>query len=188
MEKVDRLVLGALSDLVFVPTRVQAMLDMIRKRLKRTRPQHAEALKALKKELATLQQRTDKLYEAVEKGLLPMDASLTERVHKIHARRQEIVVEMGSITRQQEVPTVTLGLRRVHAFCEALRTKLLDRTSGFGTQYLKLLVNEIRVKGKALLLKGSYTALAKAVGGIGTGHLAPVPLFGMGWLLTPTPR
>ncbi len=182
MEKVDQLVLGALADRVFVPNRVQAMLDMMRKRLKRSRPQHAETLKALKKELATLQQRTDKLYEAVEKGLLPMDASLTERAHKLQARRQEILIEVGSLTRQQDLPVATLGPRRVQAFCEALRTKLLDRTSGFGKQYLKLLVNEITVKGKALLLKGSHAALATAVGRLGTRQLAQVPSFGLGWL------
>ena len=182
MEKVDRLVLGALADRVFVPSRVQAMLDMIRKRLKRSRPQHAEVLKALKKELDTFQQRTDKLYEAVEKGLLPMDASLTERAHKLQVRRQEILLEIGSLTRQQELPAATIGPRRVQSFCEALRTKLLDRTSGFGKRYLKLLVNEISVKGKSLLLKGSHAALARAVGGFGTGQLAQVPTFGLGWL------
>ncbi len=179
MEKVDRLVLGALADRVFVPTRVQAMLDMIRKRLKRSRPQHAEALKALKKELDTLQQRADKLYEAVEKGLLPMDASLTERAHKLQARRQEILLEMGSLTRQQELPAATIGPRRVQSFCEALRTKILDRTSGFGKRYLKLLVNEISVKEKSLLLKGSYSALATAIRGVRTSQ---VPSIGMGWL------
>jgi DNA invertase Pin-like site-specific DNA recombinase len=182
MEKVDRLVLGALADRVFVPSRVQAMLDMIRKRLKRSRPQHAEVLKALKKELETLQQRTDKLYEAVEKGLLPMDASLTERAHKLQVRRQEILLEIGSLTRQQELPAATIGPRRVHSFCEALRTKLMDRTSGFGKRYLKLLVTEISVKGKSLVLKGSHEALARAVGGFGTGQLAQVPSFGLGWL------
>ncbi len=179
MEQVDRLVLGALADRVFVPTRVQAMLDLIRKRLKRSRPQQADTLKALKKDLSTLQQRTDKLYEAVEQGLLPMDASLTERAHKLQARRQEILTEIAGLTQQQDLPVATLGPRRIQAFCAALRAKLLDQASGFGKQYLKLLVNEISVKGKALLLKGSYAALAKAVGGIGTG---PVPSFGMGWL------
>lgn len=42
-------------------------------------------MKHLTKELTSVQQRSQKLYEAVEKGLLPMDSTLTERANKVQA-------------------------------------------------------------------------------------------------------
>jgi hypothetical protein len=41
-----------------------------------------------------------------------------------------------------------------------LKARLLDRSSGFGKRHLRLLVDEIRVMGKEIRIKGSYSALA----------------------------
>jgi hypothetical protein len=48
--------------------------------------------------------------------------------------------------------------------------------------YLRLLVGEVRFTAKEVLLKGSYTALAHAVGQTGTLAAAGVPSFVPGWL------
>ena len=34
----------------------------------------------------------DRLYEAIEKGFLPLDLSLQERSHKLNARSQELLI------------------------------------------------------------------------------------------------
>ncbi|MBL8496391.1 hypothetical protein ABF87_05055 [Nitrosomonas sp. JL21] len=49
---------------------------------------------------------------------------------------------------------------QLEAFIKALKTKLLDRKSGFGKEYLKLLVNESRIKDNQIEITGSYSALA----------------------------
>lgn len=48
-------------------------------------------------------------------------------------------------------------------FTRALRVRLLDTASGFGKAYLNLLVDEIRLDGNELRIKGSYRALARAI-------------------------
>ena len=53
--------------------------------------------------------------------------------------------------------------KKVTAFCAALKERLPDRGSSFGKEYLKLLVDEIRVNKKEVHLSGSYTALAGAL-------------------------
>jgi hypothetical protein len=54
------------------------------------------------------------------------------------------------------------SLASVLFFQERL-SKLLDRKSGFGKEYLKLLVSEIRIKGNQAEITGSYSVLAHAV-------------------------
>ncbi|TXI41783.1 MAG: hypothetical protein E6Q59_01595 [Nitrosomonas sp.] len=77
----------------------------------------------------------DRLYEAIEKGFLPLDLSLQERSHKLNARKQELLIQVAGYRRQQQLP----GIKRnqLEAFTKALRTKLLDRKSGLGEETKK---------------------------------------------------
>ena len=92
-------------------------------------------------------------------------------------------MELASLRRQKEMPLTKLGKKHIAAFCTALKEKLLDRASNFGKEYLKLLVDEIKVVKKEVHLSGSYSALAGALC-IGTkrGTLEAVPSFDLSWL------
>jgi len=162
--KLDDLILHSLSDKVFTESRVRIMLNELKKRLLKTRDASAEKLKALTVEMDKSQCSLDRLYQAVEEGLLPMDVTLSERAHRLQAQRQAILTEIAGIKRQKEMPQQFLSSGHVSAFCQALKSRLLDRSSGFGKRYLRLLVDEIRVEGKAVKIRGSYSALAQAVG------------------------
>ncbi|QOJ19239.1 MAG: hypothetical protein HRU77_00110 [Gammaproteobacteria bacterium] len=50
-----------------------------------------DGLKKLTKELDEIKLAIDRLYEAVEKGFLPLDSSLQERSHKLNARKAGII-------------------------------------------------------------------------------------------------
>ncbi|TAJ09683.1 MAG: hypothetical protein EPO61_05280 [Nitrospirae bacterium] len=182
MDKLDRLVLEALADRVFVPGRVRAMLEALRKRLSQARTSDDGQIKQLTQELKSLQGRLDKLYEAVEQGLLPMDATLTERAHKLQVQRQALLTEIAGRRRHRDLPQAILAQKHIQTFCTTLRAKLLDQASGLGKAYLKLLVEEIRCHGREIHLKGSYGALAQAVGEAKPGTFGRVPSFGLDWL------
>jgi len=182
MERLDNLVLKSLAERVFNPKRVRRMLTSLRERMKASRGNQGEKLKKLSRELDEVNKRTDRLYEAVEKGLLSLDPSLTERAHKLSARRQSILTEIAGIKREQEIPLKVIAERQVDAFCRALRSKLFDRASNFGKEYLKLLVDEIRVQGKQISIRGSYSALVRALGTNTLGNPEWVPSFGGSWL------
>ena len=81
--RLDNLVLKALAERVFNPKRVGNMLRRLQERIKASRGGHGERLKKLSRELDEVQKRTDRLYEAVERGLLSLDSTLTERAHKL---------------------------------------------------------------------------------------------------------
>lgn len=186
MQKLDALILQAVSDRVFTPERVEVMMKELQQNLKASNSDHDDQLKKLTKELDTLKEQSDRLYEAVEKGLLPLNASLHERVHKHDARRQEILTELAGLRRKKELPISKLGPKHIKAFCAALREKLLDKGSNFGKEYLKLLVSEIRVEKKEVRLSGSYAAMSGALSMLTKlGTLEGVPSFVPLWLPNP---
>ncbi len=182
-EQVDRLVLFSLADRVFTVPRVRAMLDSLRTRLGASQATHDGKLKRLTKELDSLQHRSNQLYEAVEKGLLPMDSTLTERANKLQAQRQALLTDIAGLRRLKQMPLEALGEKKIHAFTAALRERLLEKDRVFSKKYLKLLVEEIRYKNRQLVMKGSYTALACVVGENKRGTpQGEVPTFGLDWL------
>jgi len=96
---------------------------------------------------------------------------------------QDVLTELAGLRRQKELPLAQLGKKHVHAFCLALKEKLRDKASNFGKEYLKLLIDEIRVGKKEVHLKGSYASMAGALSmSTKPGLLPMVPSFVPGWL------
>lgn len=118
MDRVDNLVLKSLAEKVFTPRRVGSMIKGLMERMKKSRGGQAGKLKRLNRELDEVQKGTDRLYEAVEKGLLSLDSTLTERAHKLGARRQAILIDIAGIKREQEVPLKMIGKLRWTDFAE----------------------------------------------------------------------
>jgi len=163
MEKLDEIILNTLAERVFTPERVKKIMKEFQTRLKASKEDHHEELKQLARELEEIKKGTDKLYEAVEKGMLSINDSLTERVQKHQARRQEILIEMARLRGQKEMKLSKLGKNHIIAFCKALKERFQDKASNFGKEYLKLLVDEIRIVKQKVHLTGSYAALAGAL-------------------------
>ena len=182
VKKLDSLVLDALSKRVFTPSRVSLMLKQFGSSIKNSRVKEDEQLTQLSNELNQVNKQSERLYEAVEKGLLPLDSTLHERVQRHQARRQEILVEMAGLRGQKEFPLSKLNSKYVQAFCSVLSDKLKDKESNFGKEYLRLLVNEIKVEGSNVYLKGSYAAVAGIIQKTKPGHPQGVPSFGSVWL------
>jgi hypothetical protein len=181
MEKLDELVLKALSDKVFTPDRLKSMIAGVRERMRSSHSAQDARLKVLTRELNELKGRSERLFEAVESGHLPLDTALQQRAHKLQARRQELLLEIAGAKRETETPLKALKAGQVDAFGRALRSRL-GGNRPFAKQYLRLLVSEIRVADKALEMRGSYAALAHAIAQDKAGTLAAVPSFAPRWL------
>ncbi len=182
MPKMDGLVLSAFADKVLTPERLREMLREMKGHLKNARGRQDEVVRTLQKELAELELATNRLYEAVEKDLLPMDEMLRERAQKLKARRDAVLVEMAGARRQGEMPVAMLSAKQVDAFGAALRTRLMDSSSGATKRYLRQFVGDIRFDGKRVVMRGRKAALlaAAAENEMGT---ARVPTSVPGWLL-----
>jgi hypothetical protein len=182
MEKLDEVVLDALAGRVFTPGRVELMLRGVRRSVERDESSIMTEMGSLRRELEDTDRGLERLYEGVEKGLLPLDLSLQERAQKHKARREEILVEIARLRGKKEVPIRALKLKELESFCRALRERLRDKSSSLGKDYLRLLVNEIRVEGREVLIKGGYHPIAGIIATKKVGPLEGVPTFGLDWL------
>jgi DNA invertase Pin-like site-specific DNA recombinase len=162
MPKMDNLVLAAFADKVLTPERLREMLREMKQQLKQASSGQDETLRTLKKELVELETATNRLYEAVEKGLLPMDDLLKVRAQKLKARREAVLIEVAGAKRVKELPVAMLSARQLDAFSTALRARVLDRGAGFSKRYLRQFVSEIRFDGKRVVMRGKKAVLLAA--------------------------
>ena len=133
------------------------------------------------RELAELELATNRLFEAVEKGLLPMDDMLTARAQKLKAKRDAVLIEISGAKRAKEMPVSALPASHVEAFGTALRARVLDTAGGFPKRYPRQFVSEIRFDGSRLTMTGRKDALMAAAleKKMGTTR---VPTSGQPWL------
>jgi len=105
MEKLDTTVISTFIDKVFTTDRVRTMMATMRKRHQASQSEQSLRLKPLQKELESLKLSSERLFEAVEKGYLPMDDTLQERSHKLQARRQAVLLEIAGLKREKQMPS-----------------------------------------------------------------------------------
>ena len=88
---------------------------------------------------------------------------------------------MAHLKDRRQLTVQTLGPTHIERFCAALKARLVDPASGFGKAYLRLLVEEIRLEGDQLKMRGSHQRLADAVGALENKKLGEVPSFVADW-------
>ena len=179
--KLDRAVLTALADKVLTPERLKEMLRELKARLRKAQSGQDDQARVLQRELTELEQATNRLYEAVEKGTLPMDDTLTARAQKLKGRRDALLIEMASARRSKEMPIAALSSAHVEAFGVALRSRLQEGSGSFPKRYLRQFVSEIRYDGSRLTMSGRKDALMVAALEKKMGT-AKVPTSSLSWL------
>jgi site-specific DNA recombinase len=162
MEKTDALVLANFAEKILTPDRMAAMLKELKTQLRHAQTKNEDTLSPLRKELADLETATNRLFEAVEKGLLPMDEMLRDRAQQLKARREAILVLIAGHKRIKEMPVTMLTQGQLTAFTCAVRNRLLDRQNGFSKRYLREFISEIRFDGKQIVMRGKKATLIAA--------------------------
>ncbi|TAL18282.1 recombinase family protein [bacterium] len=162
MEKLDALILDALSERVFTPEKVKNILTAQKKNGEKASGKLSGAIQQLKNELKKLEEAKNRLYEAVESGFMPLDNSLRERLRFHDNKKQELLSEMASLRQKSEMPLSKLTTSEITAFCAAIRRCLHDIRS-LAKSYLQLLVDEIRIEGNTAVMCGSNAALGELV-------------------------
>ncbi len=181
-EKLDNLVLTALADKVLTPERLKAMLKELQAQLEASRGKQGSAVQAMQRELNELETGLNRLYEAVERGLIPMDDMLGQRVQALKAQRESVLGEMARSKQAEASPLSALSNAQLAAFATSMRSRLLDRSNGFPKAYLQALVSEIIYDGEKVLMQGRKAAALEAAAGKKMGTFGKVPTFRHDWL------
>jgi site-specific DNA recombinase len=171
----DRRVLTAMCERVFTPHRVGVMLKELARRRRAARTVEDAQLVMLRRDLDTADRGLGRLYEAVERGALAMDDTLRARVQTLQARRCDALTAIAKLKDQRSLAAIRLSSAQIEAFCDALKTKLIESDSVLGKAYLRLLVDEIRLEGDRLTVRGGYDKLTDAFGMLEKMKLGEVP-------------
>ena len=172
---------AAFADRVLAPGHLREILAELRGYLKSTRTRQDENIRVLQKVLSELETSANRLFEAVEKGLLPMDDMLKDRAQKIKSRREALMIQIAGARRQGEIPVSTLSPRQVEAFGASVRERILSNDAGIAKRYLRQFVSEIRFDGLKVVMHGKKTALMAAAAEKEMGT-AGVPISSLVWL------
>ena len=122
----------------------------------------------------------ERLYEGIEKGVIKLDDTLRQRTATLQAQRQAILTDIAAVKVKATVPAHVLQQKHIDAFTRLVREKLLEN-GAFAKEYLRLLVQEIRVNKREVRITGSYAALAQAAAG-NPDDVMGVPRFAPKWL------
>ena len=163
MEKLDDVVLGYFSEHWLVPERIGGLLLEWRKQLSSRKAQQQDKLAIVQKSLADIEMRQTRLLDAIETGALAAnDPTITMRLGKLKAEREAQLVELSSVRQEQSVPVKKITTKQIEVFCQVLRNKLRgDKV--FAKQYLRILLDEIRIRDGEAVASGSYEGLAQTV-------------------------
>jgi hypothetical protein len=95
------------------------------------------------------------LYEAIETGTVDLnDDTLRQRVHKLKASKEAVLIELANARAKQHQPTARILPSHLDAFSQALRRRLRDRRPDFAKRYLNILVDKIVINASAASIRG----------------------------------
>jgi DNA invertase Pin-like site-specific DNA recombinase len=162
MEKLDNLVLQAFKDKIYTSDHIHAVIDTMRSHAKHHDGEDKHRIKKLETEAKEIEQAENKLYEAIEKGILELDDKLKTRVRQHKARQEAIATELATLHRQHQTPMQTLTPQKIEAISRVLN-KRFATSMPFSRAYLKATVKEITVTDDLLKLTGENKTLAALI-------------------------
>lgn len=182
MDKVDAIVLDQIANTVLEPKRLQTLMSGLRQRIQSGKDSRSEKIAELERQLKIVEDRQNRLLDAIEQGIADLDETTKSRLQKLKTTRDALLIEITA-ARISPLPAAIEYLKpsQVDLFGKALRSKLLAKDSALAKGYVNLLVGEIVVKDDNAVIKGSYAALAHAMHQMKMGTPNQVPTFISDW-------
>jgi site-specific DNA recombinase len=159
MGKLDEIVTDALCDQVLQPDRLEHMLGSLLARNSGKRAAAQAKLKELKRERRELDQKLEKLTDALEKGV-PLDA-VKSRIAQRQNEREQVNRLISFVNREIDSPLSAVTPERLETFSKGFRTRLREEGEpGFRKAYLRLLLDNVAVAKDRVRISGRKDVLA----------------------------
>jgi site-specific DNA recombinase len=162
MDKLDRLVTEHLSQRLFQPERLAAILESLSSR-RSTKAQALNArVMALQKQVADADEKLKRLYRLVEDGLTDFDDVLKDRLNILKIDRHRALAALER-AKEQVAPDIKIDPALVERFGRTMQENFSTGSIPFRKAYLRALVDVIEVDDHQIRIKGSKELLEKAV-------------------------
>jgi site-specific DNA recombinase len=170
METLDDLVIEGLADRLLNPTRIEKILAGLLERNAAKDRAVDERRSALQAGLAKAKDRLNRLYRAIEEGVVDLDAELKGRIDHL---KQERDIAQASLDRlaDQAATSAAITPQRINGFADLMRDKLRNGDTQARKAWIGSLITRIEVDDDRIRVIGEKPVLAAAV----TGQNPPSP-------------
>ena len=120
-------------------------------------------------ELAATNERLDRLYRAIENGIVDLDSQLKERVEALKTQRDLAQASLDRIAAQANTRAM-ITPDRLAAFSQLMRDKLATGDPQARKAYLQSVISQIEVDDEKVKIIGDKAILAGVIAGRQTGE------------------
>jgi site-specific DNA recombinase len=123
----------------------------------------------MRAELATTNEKPNRLYGAIESGIVDLDAQLRERVEALKAERDLAQASLDRIAVQANTRAM-ITADRLTAFSQLIREKLDNGGTQARKAFLQSVISQIEVDDDKVRIIGDKATLAAVIAGHQTGE------------------
>jgi site-specific DNA recombinase len=161
--QLDGLVLEYLSNVLFEPARLQALLKEVIEAEKLADAKIPKELDNLLRRKSDLDGRIGRMYTAIERGIVRDERDFRDRLDDLTGQRALVEIQMACLRQTPaRFPSVTAD--KVDAFAAELRSALHTGEVKERRNYLHLFLSRVVVKEHEIELVGNKRVLAEAYG------------------------
>ena len=162
--QLDTQVIEGLKQKLFTPERMGKVLSSLRQRHAARDATVVERRRALEVERTEIRAKLDRLYLAIENGVIELDDDIKGRIRSLKERRDIIEASLARIT-QNVGASHELDDDRIERFSDLMHRKLDDGDVKTRKAYLSSVIDRIEVDDDAIRVFGRKDALAAAIAG-----------------------
>jgi site-specific DNA recombinase len=169
MATLDGLVIESVKERLFTPVRLTKILESLfeRQRVKNRAIEDRRA--ALTNEFSTANEKLNRLYRAIEDGIVDLDAQLKARVDALKAQRDLAQSSLDRITIQADTRAM-ITPDRLASFSRLMREKLDNGDTQARKAFLQSVISQIEVDDRKVRIIGEKATLAAVIAGRQTGQ------------------
>ena len=169
MAKLDGLVIENVKERLFTPERLTTILESLLERKLAKNRAVEDRRAALLTELAATNEKLNRLYRAIEDGIVDLDAQLKERVNALKTEHDLAQASLDRIAAQANTRAM-ITPDRLAAFSQLMREKLDTGDTQARKAYLQSVISEIEVDDDKVRIIGDKATLAAVIAGRQTGE------------------
>ncbi len=163
MPKVDAAVLDCLSDKIFRPDRLKALVSGYLEQTDANAEKNRAQAGRLRGELSEIEGAINRLLGMVEAGLMEIgDPALRDRLNILKAKRSNLEHQLKESTTTSKTSVQMLTETKLAKLSSAIRIGLHDSAPELRKAYLKLFVDKVVISRDKIEVSGPCGALAQA--------------------------
>jgi site-specific DNA recombinase len=162
MDKLDRLVTEHLTERLFEPERLAAVLASVTARRGEKSASVNKRIMALQREVTDAEDKLKRLYRLVEDGMTDLDDVLKDRLSSLKADRDHAKAVL-EVAKSQIAPAIRIDPALIERFGRGVRERFTAGSVPFRKAYLRSIIDVVEVDDHQIRIKGSKDVLERAV-------------------------